>query len=121
MAICGLAFERARDGALLSGPDPSRFPDKPPKDYCALAKDLVPKDFRAARGIDYMRTCAILALIGIQRGEIQDMQYYLGTFHTLVGINRLYDETYWPESIGIVELEERRRLVRFIGLNFKFY
>ena len=65
MAICGLAFERAKDKILISGLDLSRFPNKLPKDYCALAKDFILKDFRAARGIDYIRIYAILAFIGI--------------------------------------------------------
>lgn len=59
-----------------------------------------------------MRTCALLALVGIQAGKIDVMHQYLGLYHSLVAIDGLHDEKNWPKEIGIVEIEERRRLVR---------
>ena len=59
-----------------------------------------------------MRTCALLALFGIQVGKIEIMHQYLGLYHSLVAMDGLHDEKNWPKEIGIVEIEERRRLVR---------
>ena len=63
------------------------------------------------QGLDWMRTCAVLALVGIQLGNIQMMHHYLGRYHTLVAMNGLHDENNWPKNIDMVEVEERRRLV----------
>jgi hypothetical protein len=63
------------------------------------------------RGLDWMRTCALLALVGIQVGKIEIMHQYLGLYHNLVAMDGLHDEKNWPKEIGIVEVEERRRLV----------
>jgi len=65
--------------------------------------------------LDWMRTCAILALVGIQFGNIKMMHQYLGTYHTLVAMDGLHDEKNWPRQIDMVEVEERRRLV---GLSY---
>jgi hypothetical protein len=40
------------------------------------------------------------------------MHQYLGLYHSLVMLDGLHDETRWPVGLGIVEIEERRRLVR---------
>jgi len=70
-----------------------------------------PRDLSAMRGLDWMRTCALLALVGIQVGKIEIMYQYLGLYHSLVVMDSLHDEKNWPKEIGIVEIEERRRLV----------
>jgi hypothetical protein len=62
-----------------------------------------------------MRTCALMALYGIQVGRIEIMHQYLGVYQSLVAMDGLHDELNWPVS-GIVETELRRRLVSPSGL-----
>lgn len=71
----------------------------------------MPRDLSAMRGLNGMRTCAILALYGIQVGKIDIMHQYLGMYHSCVAMDGLHNEMNWPKDIGIVEVEERRRLV----------
>ena len=63
------------------------------------------------QGLDWLRTCGLLALYGIQAGKINIMHQYLGLYHSLVAMDGLHDEKNWPKGIGIVEIELRRRQV----------
>jgi hypothetical protein len=113
MAICALASARARDGALLPGQwAASHFRHPSSESFYAAARDVTPHlNLSAMEGIDWMRMCALLSLLGIQDGNINVMHQYLGLYHTLAAIDGLHDEKNWPKDIGIVEIEERRRLV----------
>lgn len=111
MAICALASARARDGALLPGQwEPGHFQDPPSEDFFTAVKEAMPQDLSAMRGLDWMRTCALMALYGIQVGKMDIMHQYLGMYHSLVSMDSLHDEKNWPRDIGIVETELRRRL-----------
>ncbi len=114
MSICALASARARDGALFPGRwDPSYFRHPASESFSAAARDVTPRlNLGAMKGIHWMQTCALLALLGIQNGKIDLMHQYIGLYHTLVAMDALHDEKNWPKDIGIVEFEERRRLVR---------
>lgn len=113
MAMCALASARARDGALLpSQRDPSRFRHPTSESFYSAARDVVPHlNLSAMRGIDWMRMSALLSLLGIQNGNMEIMHQYLGLYHTLAAMDSLHDEKNWPKDIGVVEIEERRRLV----------
>jgi hypothetical protein len=112
MSMCALASARARDGALFPGRwIPSYFRQPSSESFYAAARDAIPRDLSAMRGLDWMRTCALLALVGIQVGKVEIMHQYLGLYHSLVAMDGLHDEKNWPKKIGIVEAEERRRLV----------
>lgn len=112
MAICALASARARDGALFPGRwEPGHFQDPPSESFFAAVKEIMPQDLSSMRGLDWMRTCALMALYGIQVGRIDIMHQYLGMYHSLVSMDSLHDEKNWPKDIGIVEIELRRRLV----------
>ncbi|RHZ45096.1 putative C6 transcription factor [Aspergillus thermomutatus] len=111
MAMCALASARARDGALYSKRwCPSQLANPPSEVFCTAAKESIPRDLAAARGLEYLRTCAILSIAGIQNGQIQDMQQYAGIYHTLTGMEGLHDEKLWPKDLSPVEVEVRRRL-----------
>ncbi|KFY57810.1 hypothetical protein V496_06357 [Pseudogymnoascus sp. VKM F-4515 (FW-2607)] len=112
MAICALASARARDGALFPGQwDPSHFRHPSSESFYSAARDVTPHlNLSAMEGINWMRMCALLSLLGIQNGNISVMHQYLGLYHTLAAIDGLHDEKNWPKDIGIVEIEERRRL-----------
>ena len=115
MALCALASARARDGALFSNRfDPSRFSEPPSEAFYAAAKDTIPKDLVMGQHFDYLRASALLAVTCIQYGDIKAMHQYLGIYHTWIIMRRLYDETNWDEGLGIVALEERRRVVGHI-------
>lgn len=112
MATCALASGRARDGALYS--TRWHLPDllEPPSEvFYAAAKDSIPKDLSTAKGLNFMRACAILAIASIQNGQIKAMQQYAGYYHTLAAMEGLYDEKLWPKQLSPIEIEERRRLV----------
>jgi len=118
MAICAIASARARDGALFPGRwDPQHFQTPSSESFFAAAKEVMPQDMSAMKGLDWMRTCALLALYGIQVGKIDVMHQYLGMYHSLVSMDGLHDEKNWPKNIGIVETELRRRLVSLIPIS----
>ncbi|KAH1379162.1 hypothetical protein KXV95_007697 [Aspergillus fumigatus] len=111
MAMCALASARARDGALYSKRwSPSQLANPPSEVFCAAAKESIPRDLAAAKGTEYLRTCAILSIAGIQNGQIQDMQQYAGIYHTLSAMEGLHDEKLWPKDLSPVEVEVRRRM-----------
>lgn len=112
MAACALASARARDGALFSQQRYTSLLTAPSSEtFYAAAKDALPKDMITAKGLDYLRACALLALTSIQYGNIEAMHQFIGQYFTLVAIQRLHDETLWPKDMNIIEREERRRLV----------
>ncbi|KAJ3529500.1 hypothetical protein NM208_g9727 [Fusarium decemcellulare] len=76
---------------------------------CALAKAQL-LDLGHESDINCLRAHAILAITAIQNGKIRDLHWHLGIYHTLVAMDGLHDESNWPQSIDIVEREERRRL-----------
>ncbi|KAH6673631.1 hypothetical protein B0J14DRAFT_52419 [Halenospora varia] len=111
MAICSLSSARARDGALFPGRwNINHFQQPSPEFFLGAAREAVPRDLSSMRGLDWMRTCALLGLYGIQVGNMEIMHQYLGVYHSLVSMDSLHDEKNWPKNIGIVELELRRRL-----------
>ncbi|KAL3459769.1 fungal-specific transcription factor domain-containing protein [Aspergillus heterothallicus] len=111
MAMCALASARARDGALYSNHWNFQQLAHPPSEvFWSAAKESIPRDLSAAKDTEYMRTCAILSIASIQNGQIQDMQKYLGTYHTLAVMDGLHDEKMWPKDLDPVVVEIRRRL-----------
>ncbi|KGO41054.1 Transcription factor, fungi [Penicillium expansum] len=111
MAVCALVSGRARDGALFTNRwHRDELVDPPSEAFYAAAKDSIPRDLAAARGINYMRACAILAIVSIQNGQIKNMQKYSGMYHTLTSMEGLHDEKLWPKNLTAIETEERRRL-----------
>ena len=112
MAVCSLASARVRDGALYSNHWRSSELAEPPSEaFYAAARECIPSDLSAAKGIDYMRACAILAIASIQNGQIKAMQQHAGIYHTLTAMEGLHDEKLWPKDLSPIEIEERRRLV----------
>ena len=112
MATCALGSARARDGALFSNRwNAAQYAEPPSEAFYTAARDAIPKDLVQAKTFDYLRTCALLAVIGIQYGQIDVMHQYMGFFHTFVTMRELYDENNWDRGLGIVGIEERRRVV----------
>lgn len=122
MSICALASARARDGALPPGRwDPAYFSTPTAETFCAAAQSAIPSELGSSRGLNYMRSCALLALYGVQLGKVEIMHQYLGIYHALVALDGLHDEKNWPDGIGRVEREERRRLVKLIATIWDVY
>lgn len=114
MSVCALSSARARDGAVPLGKwDPVYFTQPTAEIFYAAAKNSIPSDLASSRSLNYMRSCALLALFGVQLGKVEIMHQYLGIYHALMAVDGLHDEKNWPDSIGIIEVEERRRLVGY--------
>ncbi|KAF9773587.1 hypothetical protein IL306_008576 [Fusarium sp. DS 682] len=119
MALCALVSGRIRDGSVTN----PKWDLKPLRKiqpeifYDEAKKQLL--DLTTESNIDILRTHAILAIAAIQNGKTRDMHQHLGAYHTLVAMDGLHDEANWPRDIGIVEQEERRRLVRYAPIIFR--
>ncbi|KAI9155591.1 Quinic acid utilization activator [Paramyrothecium foliicola] len=112
MAVCALVRSRVRDGSVtnphwdlqsLQEVSPDAF-------YRAAEAQLRDSDAQQTSNLNILRAHAILAITSIQNGRVRDMQRHMGTYHTLVAIEGLHDESNWPSEMGIIEREERRRL-----------
>lgn len=70
-----------------------------------------------ARDHNCMRACATLAITNIQFGQMRLFHQNLSRYHAIVAMDGLHNEANWPKDIGIVEVEERRRLVSWYALD----
>ena len=111
MALCALVSARITDAAVYDvRRDLGDVRQIEPEHFYNVAVNECRKlGFRT--DLDTMRSYAILAIAAIQNGKIKDMQQFLGLYHTLVAMDGLHDEAKWSKDMGIIELEERRRLV----------
>lgn len=111
MAMCALTSARVREKALFN---PSWNTDQLSQPISEIfyqaVRDNIPHDDTPPQSLNLMRTYALLALTAIQYGHTRHMLAYLGRYHALVAIDGLHDEANWPSQLGIIELEERRRL-----------
>lgn len=112
MAMCALVAGRISDGAIFNPrwDTDMLLQHKTEKFYDAAFNACRYFSPGEAYDLNLLRASALLAIASIQYGDSQSMQFHLGTYHQLVGINSLHDEDHWPRGIGIVEVEERRRL-----------
>ena len=112
MAMSSLALARVRDGATFSDRwnnyDISSLPNS--EELAARAHTIIPKDTRASQHHDYTRAVAFLALASLQNGAIQEMRMWMGTYSTLMRLTGFHNEDNWPETLSLIEVEERRRL-----------
>lgn len=114
MALCALVSARVQDHALYNASyDAEELTTMPCETFyqAAIQASVDVTTENSTQSLDLLRTCALLSLAAVQCGKIRDMQRFLGRYHTLVAMDRLQDESNWPAGIGIVETEERRRLV----------
>ena len=112
MAVCALASARARDGSLFSTRwNPEQLKEPPSEAFYAAAQDAIPFDLVTAGDHNCMRACALLAITNVQWGQLRIMHQNLARYLSLVAMDGLHNEANWPKDIGIVETEERRRLV----------
>ena len=113
MAVCALASARVRDQALFNSSwDAAELSKVPSETFYASALHVCSDaESTNEQDLNLMRTSALLSLTAIQYGDTRAMQAHLGRYHTLVAMDGLHDEVNWPDGIGIVETEERRRLV----------
>lgn len=110
MAVCALVSARVRDGAVFNPRwKINELQRIEPEAYYNEAIRHVGGDGPKS-DINTLRTHAILALAAIQEGKVRDMHAHLGRYHTVVATDGLHDESNWPKDIGVVEIQERRRL-----------
>ncbi|KAI9693497.1 MAG: hypothetical protein M1820_009233 [Bogoriella megaspora] len=111
MAACALASARARDGAASWYSLAPSVTKTSAETFYLAALDGIPKELSSARGLDYLRACALMAVASIQLGRIESLHEYLGQYHALMAVQRFHDEAYWPRDMIAIEREELRRLV----------
>lgn len=110
MAVCALVSARVRDGAVFSQQwDLNGLQDPRPNVYYDQAVGQA-KDITVTSNLNAPRSYAVLALAAIQEGKTRDMHEHLGRYHTILAMEGLHDEDNWPQDLGVVETEERRRL-----------
>ena len=117
MAVCALVSARVRDQAIFNPSwDVQELSETPSETFydAAVRYGAGCEDSRQSHSLNTLRCFALLALTAIQYGKIREMQLFLGKYHTFVAMDGLHDESNWPKDIGIIETEERRRLVRHI-------
>lgn len=115
MAMCALVSGRIRDGSVtnpLWDVEALRYP-APDVFYTEAGRQLIDVGFDT--NLDVLRAHAVLSIAAIQNGRIRDMHQHICTYHALVAMDGLHDESNWPQNIDVVEKEERRRLVRCHG------
>ena len=117
MAACALVSARVRDQAIfIPSWDVQELSETPSETFynAAVRYSNGCENSKQAYTLNTLRCFALLALTAIQYGKIREMQLFLGKYHTFVAMDGLHDESNWPKDIGIVETEERRRLVRYM-------
>lgn len=111
IAICALVAGRVRDGSVtnprwdlpsLQGLDADVFYTETERQLSSAGDQM---------DLHIIRSHALLAISAIQNGRIRDLHKHLGIYNMLVDMYGLHDESNWPVGIGLIEREERRRLV----------
>lgn len=112
MAMCALVSARIADRAVFNPHWDIRHLSQVKSEvfYAAAVRECGNAGALKASNLDLLRTCALLAVVAIQYGRFRELQTHLGKYHVLVSMDGLHDEENWPQNIGIIEKEERRRL-----------
>lgn len=112
MAMCALVSARIADRAVFNPHWDVRQLTQVKSEvfYAAAVRECGNAGALKAFNLDLLRTCALLAVVAIQYGKFRELQTHLGKYHVLVSMDGLHDEENWPQNIGIIEREERRRL-----------
>lgn len=117
MAVCALVSARVRDQAIFNPAwDIQELSETPSETFydAAIRYSAGCEDSVEAHPFNTLRCFALLALTAIQYGKIREMQLFLGKYHTFAAMDGFHNESNWPKDIGIIETEERRRLVRLM-------
>lgn len=111
MSLCALTMTRVRDGAYYTNSgriSEEHFIHVPT--FLESAASNMTRDPSGAENNDVLKSCLMLALTSLQENDIRNMKYYLGLYHSFVQIEGLTNERNWPQDLGRVETEERRRV-----------
>jgi hypothetical protein len=83
-----------------------------PEKLHAAALASIPSDsYEATLSFDYLRATALLAILGMQNGDFQQLQVQLGRYLGSAALQGFHDEAQWPQGVSEIERQERRRLV----------
>jgi len=111
MAACALTSARIRDGAYAGHiSDDLQRPESSSEIFFTAACESLDIDSAKTGTIDYIRSCALLALACIQYGQSVDVQQYLGKAFTVAAMHKFYDEKYWPTNLDESQKEMYRRV-----------
>lgn len=116
MTLCALASARAADGALFPGRWNSQMLRMPPANFfLGAAKSVMARELCSLKGLNWLRTCGLIALYGVQINNVTIINGYLGMYYSLVSIDNLHHEENWPKDMGILDRELMRRLPPLSG------
>lgn len=113
LAMCAIVAARIRDGAcnqllVLSG---NLNPDAEELQRAAnAAAPALPLNRPPA--FDDLRAAALLTVLAMQNGGLEDIHTTLGRYITLSALLDFHDERKWPADLAEWQLNERRALVR---------
>lgn len=127
LAVCAVAAARLRDGAcnelLKVWSPPSSQSDSSAITDIAILSNVNGLRSAALSSIssrasisepefDDLRATALLAILGVQNGDFDQLQIMLGQYHGMSAQLAFHDESQWPEGLEKWEVQERRCLVR---------
>jgi hypothetical protein len=109
MAVCAIVSARFRNG--VPPPGFTFLLASPSEAFAQAATNAFPKRLVDARGFEYMRAKALLAILYIQYGSVMEHHTHLGEYVVLASNSGFHDETRWDAGLSETELQERRRVV----------
>lgn len=112
MAVCAIVTARLRNGAI-SVPHPSTLTPTS-EQFARAAINAFPPNLVDAKGFEYIRAKALLAILQIQYGNVAEHRTHLGEYVVLSSNEGFQDETRWPGGLGEAEMQERRRVVSLL-------
>ena len=106
MTVCAIVTARLRHstGPIIIGnvPDSAVF--------TAAAEKAFPTSLVDARGFEYLRAKALLAILHIQYANVAQHRAHLGDYITMCTNGAFFNEARWEAGLTIPELQERRRV-----------
>lgn len=106
--MCALSAYRTAHG---TNPSPPHFVSQiKPDHYLQKAVSATHFDSTAPRTLAQLQAIAILCVLGLEIGDANLIQRYMGIYHAALAGQYLSDESRWPTGLSSVEIEQRRRL-----------
>ena len=110
IAMCALSAQHTKHGSLFSDDmnlvELATYAEL----YLSEAAALLPSDFPDQLDVELIRSYGFLALLGTQTANSSMTHKYLGLYQGMCAKFGLHDESRWDGTLGICEVEMRRRL-----------
>lgn len=109
MALCAVSSHTAALDAVFDETLLQDLSIPNSEQYFLEAISKIPARFSQPQGFDHLRSFGLLTVYSLQRGNNSDLHHYLGLYHALVAEYGFHDESRWPDSISLSEVDDRRR------------